>query len=302
MPAKFWIALEQHYRHYLAAAEDRERLQRQLTWLTSVPVAAMVKAGWVAKYSNKLEQLREVLSFFGVASPEQWELVYARPQATFRRSEVFESDAGALSAWLRQGVIQAQQQQCGEFDKHAFRSLLADARSLTTERPTTFLPALSEMFGKVGVAIVVVPRLPRAPVSGVARWLSASTALIQLSPRYKTDDQFWFTFFHEAGHILLHGKREVFLEAGAHEGKLEDEANRFAADLLIPPISYRRLRQRNVRSKEGIRHFAGSIGVSPGIVVGRLQHDGALPRTHCNDLKVTYDWDTELQSSQPEPL
>ena len=63
-----------------------------------------------------------------------------------------------------------------------------------------------------GVAVVFVQELPNTGISGSTQWLTPTKALVQLSLRYKTDDQLWFTFFHEAGHILAHGKRQVFLE------------------------------------------------------------------------------------------
>jgi HTH-type transcriptional regulator/antitoxin HigA len=126
-------------------------------------------------------------------------------------------------------------------------------------------------------------------VSGLTRWLSKDKALIQLSLKYKTDDQVWFTFFHEAGHILLHGKRSVFIECpGRADTPEEREADAFARDFLIPP-SYR-ARLPLLKSKAAIQSFARELGVSPGIVVGRLQHDHLLQPSFCNDLKVKLRW------------
>ncbi|VAW51008.1 Antitoxin HigA / unknown domain [hydrothermal vent metagenome] len=65
--------------------------------------------------------------------------------------------------------------------------------------------------------------------SGATRWISANKVVIQISLRYKTDDHLWFIFFHEAGHILLHGKKELFLEGtNGLDEKKENEANVFA--------------------------------------------------------------------------
>ncbi len=118
---------------------------------------------------------------------------------------------------------------------------------------------------------------------------------MQLSLRYKTDDQLWFTFFHEAGHILLHGKRQVFLEIdGKDSEEDEDEANTFASDILIPPIQWQQfIAQDTYRTKVGIQEFAQKIGIAPGIVVGCLQHEKLLPFSHCNDLKRFLQWDME---------
>lgn len=123
-----------------------------------------------------------------------------------------------------------------------------------------------------------------------ARWLSPRRALIQLGLRYKTDDQLWFSFFHEAAHILRHGKKLEFLETNGLSDEAEVEANNVAADMLVPASAYRDFAETGSFSKAGIRSFAESVGVAPGIVVGRLQHDGRLPYTHCNDLKRHLEW------------
>ena len=148
------------------------------------------------------------------------------------------------------------------------------------------LPALC---AQAGVAVAIVAELPRTRVCGATRWLSPTKALVQLSLRYKTDDQFWFTFFHEAGHIVLHGKRSTFVdEDAAVDDRQEHEANAFARDQLIDPVDYERLRalrRRGYYSAEMIERFAKETGIAPGIVVGRLQHDNELQKTHLNGLK-----------------
>lgn len=124
-----------------------------------------------------------------------------------------------------------------------------------------------------------------------------------MSLRYKTDDHLWFTFFHEAGHILLHGKKELFIEGsnGLDEVK-EGEANEFAQIELIPKKSFAAFLAQKPYSKAAIERFAREIGIAPGIVVGQLQHRGLLPRSYCNDLKQTFmrvnDW-TDSAGSWP---
>ena len=137
-----------------------------------------------------------------------------------------------------------------------------------------------------------VRELPKSRAYGATRWLSPIKALLQLSLRYKTNDHLWFTFFHEAGHIVLHGKRETFLEGDRHSGSRtqEAEANQFACDLLIPPNDYEDLVQARPITADNVKRFAKGIGIAPGIVVGRLQHDGHLAYSELNGLKVRYEW------------
>lgn len=100
-------------------------------------------------------------------------------------------------------------------------------------------------------------------------------------------DHFWFTFFHEAGHILPHGKKDIFLEnvKGTALGqKKESEANAFAAKQLLTNAQLQKIIQSPL-SEDDIRAFAKKIRTSSGVIVGRLQHEGILNWTEGNDIK-----------------
>jgi HTH-type transcriptional regulator / antitoxin HigA len=294
IPAEFWNNLERNYREHLARREEANQLEGETAWLRQIPVSALVRKGWIAHQTTELGKIREVLNFFGIASPEQWQGVFAIPQASFKRSISLTCETGALAAWLRKGEIEGRSVECAQYDAAQFRSRLQRVRSLTTEHPEDFFKDLRDVCRDSGVAVVLVPQLSRCPVFGAARWLTPTKALIQLSLRYRTDDLFWFTFFHESAHLLLHGKRDVFVDGESLDGaSWEEEANQFAADLLIPRRELEALRapgEVQRISRRRVLDFAQDLGVAPGIVVGRLQHEGWLPRTHLNDLKQRLDW------------
>ena len=151
-----------------------------------------------------------------------------------------------------------------------------------------------------GVAVVFVQELPNTGIYGSTQWLTSTKGLVQLSLSYKTDDQLWFTFFHEAGHILLHGKRQVFLEIDHKDREKEErEVDTFASNMLINRTEWQRfIAQGSYRTESDIKVFAQKVGIAPGIVVGRLQHENLLPYDHCNDLKRYLKWDTEELTSQ----
>lgn len=293
--ASFWNNRERRYREVLAWQQEKESLQQQVDWLDQIPVKAMIKAGWIQQFPDKVEQLREVLNFFSVASPEQWQDIWGNTNVYFRKSQAFESNFSDLAAWLRQGEIEAAKIKCMTYDATKFKKVLENIRRLTIELPEIFQPEVTRLCAAVGVAVTFVPQLPKTRTCGATRWLNPEKALIQLSLRYKTNDHLWFGFFHEAGHILLHGKRDIFLEGkgiqATEEQQKETEANKFAEGILIPPVDFQRfLDSGQQRSKVGIKKFATEIGIAPGIVVGRLQHDGILLKSHCNDLKVRFEW------------
>lgn len=300
IPASFWLNREQQYKETLARIEQEGQLQAQETWLDDLPVREMCQKNWIPSCGSKTEQLRETLKFFAVATPTQlvqiWDEHFAT--ATFRQSTARPANWAAVAAWLRKGEIEAQAIDCQPFEEKAFQQALSVARTYTPKPLEVAWKQVVELCAGVGVATVIVPELPKTRLSGASRWLSPKKAILQLSIRYKLDDQFWFSFFHEAGHLLLHNKSKLFLEIDDNRSEIvqqEEEANRFAADTLIPPEELRQLLgRRGVGGsfrKDVVLAFAQELGIAPGIVVGRLQHDGYLPRKNLNGLKRTLQWD-----------
>jgi Zn-dependent peptidase ImmA (M78 family) len=166
--------------------------------------------------------------------------------------------------------------------------------------------AVQETCANFGVAVVIVPELPNTGISGCARWLTDTKALVGLTLRYKTDDQLWFTLFHELGHILLHRSKRSFVVDNAAEDlidrvvdpemqKFESEANQFSSDTLVPPIELSEFLRKKEFTSDSIYAFAERIGVGPGIVVGRLQHDKILKPHQGNVFKQTLKWATKKE-------
>lgn len=294
IPAQFWNNRERIYREHLALKEEEEYLKKCTDWVKRFPFKKMCEFQWLSSTHDTVEQAQQLLNFFAVATPKQWEVIWmgSSANAAFRKSLTFTSDPGPVSAWLRYGEICARRIPCTPFNSDRFKRSLHLFRQLTTHPPTVFVPEIQRLCAESGVAVVLTPELPKAHISGATRWLTPNQALIQISLRYKTDDHFWFTLFHEAGHVLLHGKKEIFLEGSQEkpEQQKEEEANRFAAEFLIPRKELDRFTARGQRSYDAVKQFAGELGIAPGIVVGRLQHIGYLPRTHLNKLKRKFVW------------
>jgi addiction module HigA family antidote len=291
IPAAFWMAREHHYREALARAKEAVELEEQIGWLEQIPYKAMTKLGWIAEHREKKHIIDELLRFFAVASPSTWEDLWRGTEPAFRRSAAFQASPGAIAAWLRQGEIEASSREVTEYNAELFKAVLGRIRSLTQRLPRDFASIVIDDCASAGVNVVFVPELAGTRVWGATRWLTPNRAVIQLSLRYKTDDHLWFTFFHEAGHILLHGRREIFVEDedGDRSAK-EAEADAFARDWLIPPHRYRTFCRQGAFTCAAASRFAFELGITAGIVIGRLQHDGFLDRSHCNQLKKKVDW------------
>lgn len=301
VPASFWNARETRYREFLARDAELKRLARLDEWVKKFPVREMVRRGWMPAAKSASARAQSVLEFFGVASSDQWEAVHRRHAVAFRKSASFAADELALAAWLRRGTYLAERTSTVAFNEESFRRCLEEARGMTREVPRVFRQMLQECGAASGVVIAFVPELRGCRAHGATRWLSPKRALIQLSFRYKSDDQFWFTFFHEAAHILLHRKKAIFIEGGEEGGgREEEEANRFAAEFLVPSEKISGLDPNSI-SKPLVLELSDDLGVSPGIVVGRLQHEGIVPHSRYNDLKAPIDWDWDESSAEQTP-
>lgn len=119
-----------------------------------------------------------------------------RPVASFKRAQAFRSDPGAVAAWLRLGELAVRDITTADFEPRAFRSTLQKIRQLT--RTVDFSDELVSICAAAGIAVVYVREIDKSRISGATWWASPARAVIQLSDRYKSDDHFWFAFFHEA--------------------------------------------------------------------------------------------------------
>lgn len=291
MPADYWLNLESHYQETKARLAEEEKLQADLDWVKRVPFNAMAKMGWLPKRSTAKDKLVELLHFFGIAGVEQWKEVWPKVSVAYRQNQTHEVFPEAVSAWLRQGEIEAAKIECAPYNKEQFRSALDTIRSLTEAEPEVFVPAIQKACAEAGVAVVFVPSLPKTGVSGATRWIHSNKAIIQLSLRYRTNDHLWFTFFHEAGHIMLHGKKELFIEQkNGLDDEKEQEANKFAQHELIPAKAMTAFVVEGNFTKQAIKQFAKTIGIAPGIVLGQLQHLGHVGFTQYHELKQSYKW------------
>jgi HTH-type transcriptional regulator / antitoxin HigA len=289
VPARMWNRLEADYRSDIERLNAQRDLEQYGLWLSTLPVNELVKRGILPPTpKDKASRIEQMLSFFGVASIDAWTEVYERLACSFRQSQAFEPKPGAVAAWLRLGESAAHDIHCEPFDRGGLIAALPALRALTREAPEEFEPKMQTICARNGVAVVFVKEIPGARASGVSRWLTPQKALIQLSLRYKTDDQLWFTFFHELAHVILHGKTDVWIEDGTvKDDPKETQADAYSRDLLIPPAYSAELKR--LRSLVSVEEFAKKIGTSPGIVVGRLQHDGIWPPSNGNRLKRRFE-------------
>jgi HTH-type transcriptional regulator/antitoxin HigA len=287
--ASFWNNAEAKYREYLARERAREDLEAHASWADAFPLKDLVKQKLIERGPTKGETVASLLAYFRVSSPSAWENHWLAPEASYRASPAFASSPHAVAAWLRWGEILAEEVEVQAFDARRLREVLYEVRGLTRREPfMQTIARVRELCASAGVVLLLTPEFSGTRLSGAARWLSPDKAIIQLSLRHKSNDHFWFSFFHEAGH-LLGRKREDFVDAADMSpdtsDKAEHYADRVAQDILLPPREYAAFIAAQNFTAGAVRDFAKQQNVASGIVVGRLQREGHVDRSHLSDLK-----------------
>ena len=286
---EFWMSRDFQYRQDVARIHKTDE-----EWLRELPIGDMIKFGWLSPVPHPSEEMAACLRFFGVPNVSAWRQDYAkvREMVAFRTSPSFDSRPGSVAAWLRQGEIESETIDCSPWDPARFRDSLSRIRSLTRIKdPGRFIPELQALCAGCGIAALVLRAPNGCRASGATRFLSPSKALLLLSFRHLSDDQFWFSFFHEAGHLLLHGQKGFFLEGiGRPATPEEREANDFAERILIPSEFRANLMQLHADSRQIIR-FARRVGVSPGVIVGQLQYHKKIAQNQLNGLRRRFRWE-----------
>jgi HTH-type transcriptional regulator/antitoxin HigA len=294
--AQFWMNLESNYRITLARKREEGLIAANVEWLDEYPIRDMLKRGWIDAGRDRPSRLKALMDFLGVA--------VAEPQAFqkavgFRITEAAQQrvSLGALAVWLRKGELDAQGVDTADYNDHAFTEALFEIRNMTSQNPSEFIPAICDLCAGAGVAFCMVRELPKSGANGATRWLTDRKALIQMSIRNKWADIFWFTFFHEACHLLKHRtQRRIVVDGLAADpdiAEIEAEANCFARDFLIPPQDWNDFRAAHCFTHGSVEEFSRSVGIAPFIVVGRLQKEDLIDYNQLTTLKLRYEWTEE---------
>jgi HTH-type transcriptional regulator/antitoxin HigA len=272
MSAEYWNNKERRYQETLAYLRQKSEFEKEKGFLKKFSTyKPLQELGFLPDTKDPNEKIRALLSFFGVSSLEYIPQTQA---VAFRKMTTLKVDNYAVAAWLRAGEKKAQEIQTAPFNKEKLVNSIPQLRKLSTKKPEEYGREIRDLLASCGVAVVYMPYFEKTYVHGATRWLSSDKALIQLSLLYKWEDIFWFSLFHELGHIIKHGKREEFIEFKNDSHQLDErkekEADDFAQKELIPEGA---LSQMSDRSPASIRTLAKKIGIAPSIVAGRVAYE-----------------------------
>jgi addiction module HigA family antidote len=296
IPASFWTKRQDRYNEAKARNERQATIAVAVPWAREFPYADMAQKGWVIATRKAEEKAVALFDFFGMSSHESWENYYLNGSlpASFRISLAHENASYAISAWLRRGDIEARKLNAPAYSKKALKTALPDLKVIMAGQPDDYREQAQKILLATGVKLVFISCIKKAPVNGVARWIEKNnTPLIQISSRYKRNDIFWFSLFHEIGHIFLHGKKEIFLENVDYEGAdqdKEDEADAFAEAWTFTKAQEQEVLEALPLTDDEIRGFAQGFGTHPAMIVGRLHHLEVYHPIQGQDLIVKLKW------------
>jgi HTH-type transcriptional regulator / antitoxin HigA len=295
--SNFWLKRQANYDLALERAVCRAEKYEADEWLGRVPTPGAKSRGQLSD-ARRREEIQRRIVFFNVANMAAWEIRYGRLRdyTRFRTSASFTSKEGAVVFWLRRGELEADLVATQSWSPDNLRDRVPQIRKLCrVSHPNRFLPKFKELCAEAGIALVVVAVPKGCHASGASRLVAPNKAMILLSFRYRADDQFWFTVFHEIGHLLLHGAQTFVDDENTPDDKSEREANEFASSCIIPEARKAEL-ERLPANRDAIIRFSVSVGISPGLTVGQMQHRRLIGHQSLNSLKRHWTWN-EIDSA-----
>lgn len=232
---------------------------------------------------EKIVELRKIL---GVASLEN--LTSFNHLVSYRNTREFTTKSIVNSnIMLELASKKARDTTTTKLNRRKLERSLPTLRNLTRQDPEVFPQRLYDILLDCGVVLVGLPALPNANLNGATKKFGNGSAMLLLTDRNKASDIFWFSLFHEIGHIL---ENDFSSDDGNSESyrRSEERADQFAKDLLISPEDYQVFVEKGNFDKSDILRFSEEIDIHPSIVLGRLQKDQYLGYEQFRELKVNY--------------
>ncbi len=285
-PSEYWMRLQQVYDANIAYSEEEVKLAKEVkeqvskfketyTELNKVGGDFVFGLAWTQKNLEKITS--ELQKFFGVNSlrfVEEGTMDFA-----FRKYKRKNVNPYTLSAWLRIGKIKAQNTDIQPFDEKKLKSFLPRLRELSNIAHEEYLLKVEQLLAKCGIVVVYMPKMTNTHVQGASKWLANDKVLLMLNTNKRTEGQFWFNLFHEIGHILLHSKKEVFIdyEKNGEKTDIEVQADKFAQKQLMPDfeeaMSFFEKQYAKIGLTSAIKNTAKKEGISTAIFAGRLTNE-----------------------------
>ena len=289
-----WLNLQKEYDEKVLAFENEKELEAQEEVASMIDYTFFEKVAGLPHVKGLRERITNLCSYLSISDlrilMKQDFLVNYRRTGS---SDIEMKNVVNSRAWVQTAVNQSKLIETMPFNADKLKESLPELRGMTVQMPEVFIPRMKEVFSQCGVAFVLLPHLRNSGVNGAVKWVSNGRVVLAMNNRGLAADRFWFSLFHEIKHVLQQKVKTTFVsysftEMMDEDAAFEREADTFAANYLIPVAAYKKFAPSCFTSDAEIVSFANSIGIHPGIVAGRLQHDGIIPQNRCAKLKEKY--------------
>ena len=291
VPKSFWINLQANYdAELLEATEeqtitDEERTAREALKDIVKFLRQKGKMPVGEKKDDSIISLRKALKVSNVVNVRNMV-----PAGAFRMSSAVNVDPFVLGAWIRLCQIADEKREVeNTFNPDDVDELINELKTVMIHREVDVQEELRNIFAKYGIDFSVVRNYRGAPVHGYVAPKSDGSYQMVVTIRNAYADIFWFSIFHELGHIVNGdiSKRANFVDDGRDIEK-EKAADEFARNRLISEKAYQSFVDRNNFGIESIKRFAATQKVMPYIVIGRLQKEKILDYRLYSNYKLRY--------------
>lgn len=282
IPASFWTNLESIYREKLIKIQQENDMETDKQIAKQFPYNEMVKLNWVEEAKSIEEKVINLRKFFEIVKLTLLTNNKLTRIACRRLNETTKSDY-ALIAWAQKAKLEARNHTVKKINLALLEKEIPKIRSMTIQSPDEFCNKLTQILSNCGIALIFLPHLKGSFLHG-ATFYDGNKIVIGLTVRGKDADKFWFSLFHEIGHIL---KGHINQLEGTSQQD-EKEADEFASNILIPLDEFKSFILEKNYTKSNIIKFANKSGIDAGILVGRLQKEHYVNFDTFNDLKKKY--------------
>lgn len=289
----FWLNLQSAFDEKIIEINKAKTMDEQAEIVEVIDYSYFVKLVNLPAAKSVREKIANLCSFFRIADLRI--LKQSDFLVNFRTGIATVEDKNIINsrAWLQTALNVAAEIETAPFNAEKLKAYIPEIRAMTIQDPEVFLPRLRKIFSDCGVAFVLLPYLKNAGINGAVKWINQDRVVLAMNDRRLNADTFWFSLFHEIKHVLQQKTKTVFVssskqEMKAMDEKLEEEADIFAQNTLIPIRDYRQFAPSKYTSDAEIIAFAKKIGIHPGVVAGRLQHDHIIAPNRCSNLKQQY--------------
>jgi HTH-type transcriptional regulator/antitoxin HigA len=293
---EMWLDMQKKYDQKVLEIERLKAQKQEEEYLSMIDYSYFEKLGVVQSTKDVGERISELFKYLNISSFKVFTKPFFERQfdaevAKFRKKQC--ADVRILlnsNIWIQTVINIGRKTETKPYSEKSLRDYLPQIRAMTLQDIADIIPNLCRILSECGVAFVLVPGLKNSGVYGATKWINKDKVVLGMTNRGQYADIFWFSLFHELGHVLQKRIKKTIVDFETSDNINDDEkeADQFARDRLIPPKEYQSFINKRFFSKKEICSFANSIEIHPGIVVGRLQKEGYVHYSHLNMLKQRF--------------